>query len=62
MADMNTCDCCGKEEPSIDLFWNMPFEDDTEKQLRVIEKMKINNFEAICFECFYKFAEEELDA
>lgn len=59
MSDLNTCDCCGKEEPSIDLFWNVGFNEHTERQLKVIQEMNMADFEAVCFDCFYKLLNEE---
>ena len=51
--DMNTCDCCGKDEPSIDLFWNVHWDEHTERQLKVIHVMNDKSFEAVCSACFY---------
>ena len=54
MNDLNSCDCCGKNEPSIELFWNIPFNEHTPNQLEVIQAMNSKGFEAVCFDCFYK--------
>lgn len=62
MADMNTCDCCGKEEPSIDLFWNVHWEEHTPRQVSVLEKMQAKGYEAVCSDCFYELLGESLYA
>lgn len=51
--DMNTCDCCGTPMPSIDLFWNVHWEEHTERQLKVIHVMNEKQYEAVCINCFY---------
>jgi hypothetical protein len=62
MSDLNTCDCCGKEEPSIDLFWNVHWEEHTLRQLSVLGKMQDEGYEAVCSDCFYELLEEDLYA
>lgn len=54
MSELNSCDCCEKLEPSIELFWNVAFNEHTPRQLKVIDEMNLKGFEAICFDCFYK--------
>lgn len=54
IVDMNTCDCCGKEELSIDLFWNVAWDEHTKRQLKVIDEMNQSNYEAVCGICFEK--------
>lgn len=54
MSDLNSCDCCSKIQPSIELFWNVAFNEHTERQLKVIDEMQLKGFEAVCFDCFYK--------
>ena len=62
MSDMNTCDCCGKEEPSVDLFWNVAWNEHTERQLSVLDQMSQKGFEAVCSDCFYELSEGEINA
>ena len=62
MSDLNTCDCCGKEEQSIDLFWNVHWEEHTPRQLSVLGKMQDEGYEAVCSDCFYELLEEDLYA
>lgn len=60
MSDLNNCDCCGKIEPSIDLFWNVSWGEHTKKQLKAIDAMQKAGFDAICSECFYKLTQGDL--
>lgn len=62
MPDMNTCDCCGKEEPSMDLFWNVGWNEHTERQLSVLDRMNEKGFEAVCSDCFYELLGDNLYA
>lgn len=52
--DKSSCDCCGKEELSIDLFWNVSWDEHTQRQLKVIDEMNKANYEAVCEVCFNK--------
>lgn len=56
MCDTNNCDSCGKVDHSIDLFWNIPFNEHTKRQLKVIDLMNSKGFDAVCLDCFYKLS------
>jgi hypothetical protein len=59
MSDINTCDCCGKPQPSIDLFWDTHWDEHTARQLKVIDAMNRNGFDAVCGYCFYELLKEK---
>ena len=55
---LNICDCCEAKEPSIDMFWNIHWEEHTPRQKTAIEFMNKNKYEAICQTCFDNCTEE----
>lgn len=61
MSDINTCDCCGKPQPSIDLFWNVAWNEHTARQLKVLDAMNQAGYEAVCGYCFYNLLGVEND-
>lgn len=56
MQGLNQCDRCGTIEPSIELFWNIEWEEHTPRQLKVLESMQEAGLEAVCHHCFYEIA------
>jgi hypothetical protein len=52
MSDLNNCDCCNAQQPSIDLFWNIPWNEHTARQLAVLDAMNQAGYEAVCQDCF----------
>ncbi len=53
MQGLNQCDCCSRIDKSEDLFWNIYWEEHTDMQQRVINRMNEQGFDAICTHCFY---------
>ena len=56
MQGLNQCDKCGEIDKSEELFWNMDWEEHTPRQLKVLDKMSKNDFQAVCTCCFYELA------
>jgi hypothetical protein len=52
MQGLQTCDKCGSIHPSSDLFWNVDWDEHTEKQLAIIDCMDEQGLDAICSHCY----------
>ena len=52
MQGLQTCDKCGSLHPSSDLFWNVGWDEHTEKQLVLIDCMDEQGLDAICSNCY----------
>lgn len=53
---LNQCDRCGAIHQSIDLFWNIEWDEHTARQDLVLECMDEVGYDAICEVCFYELA------
>jgi ribosomal protein S14 len=49
---LQQCDKCGAIHSSIDLFWNIDWDEHTERELVVIDCMDDQGFDAVCRGCF----------
>jgi hypothetical protein len=57
---LQQCDKCGAIHPSVDLFWNVDWDEHTERELVVVDRMDDDGFDAVCRKCFDKIIEEEV--
>lgn len=55
-----TCDKCGAVHHSFELFWNIDWEEHTERELVAIDCMDEQGLEAVCRSCFDKLIEGAL--
>ena len=60
MQGLQQCDKCGAIHPSVELFWNIDWDEHTERQMVVIDCMHEQGLDAICIDCFYKIIEAEV--
>ena len=55
---LNICDYCETKHPSIDMFWNVHWDEHTPRQQTAIQFMNKHGYEAICQTCFDNCTEE----
>jgi hypothetical protein len=57
---LQQCDKCGSIHPNHELFWNVDWDEHTERELVVIDRMDDAGFDAVCRKCFDQIIEEEV--
>jgi hypothetical protein len=57
---LQQCDQCGAIHPNSDLFWNVDWEEHTERELVVIDRMDDDGLDAVCRKCFDQIIEEDV--
>jgi hypothetical protein len=57
---LQQCDRCGAIHKNEELFWNVDWDEHTERELVVIDHMDEQGFDGVCRSCFDKIIEEEV--
>ena len=52
LKGITLCDCCETKGPSIDMFWNICWEEHTDAQKKVFDVMQKNGYDCVCEDCF----------
>jgi hypothetical protein len=60
MQGLQDCDKCGSVHPNGELFYNIEWEEHTEKQLVIIDCMSDQGLDAICSHCYESIFNEAM--
>lgn len=52
LKGITLCDCCETKAPSVDMFWDIDWEEHTDGQKKVINLMQRNGYDCVCQDCF----------